>query len=103
MSDRLQMIEKMIAAGSSDPFHHYARAMELRSLGRDAEALSAFGEVAERYPDYVPTYLMAGQVAEALGNNEIAADWWQKGLVCASAAGDAHAQSELQAALDSLG
>ena len=30
MSDRLALIEQMIAKGSTDPFHFYARAMELR-------------------------------------------------------------------------
>mgnify|MGYP000424530199 CR=1 FL=1 len=37
MSDRLKMIEAMIAKGSEDPFHHYARAMELRSLARSKD------------------------------------------------------------------
>ena len=32
MSKRLDMFDTMIAKGSQDPFVHYARAMELRSL-----------------------------------------------------------------------
>ena len=31
MSKRLELFDKLIAGGSQDPFHHYARAMELRS------------------------------------------------------------------------
>ena len=57
------MIEKMIAAGSKDPFHWYARAMELRTLGRLPDTLTAFADVRERFADYVPAYLMAAQVA----------------------------------------
>jgi predicted RNA polymerase sigma factor len=102
MSARLAMIEKMIAAGSSDAFHHYARAMELRSLGRAEEALVAFSGVATEFPDYVPTFLMGGQVAEELGRLPEATDWWTRGLDCAERAGDAHAKGELQAAIDSL-
>ena len=34
MSKRLDMFDTMIAKGSQDPFVHYARAMELRSLER---------------------------------------------------------------------
>ena len=59
MSKRLEMLEQVLAKGSTDPFHHYAHAMELRSVGRKDDALAAFGKVAERFADYVPTYLMA--------------------------------------------
>ena len=63
MSKRLETIEKVIAAGSKDPFHHYARAMELRSLERVTDALAAFDQVSSDFPAYVPTYLMAAQIA----------------------------------------
>ena len=62
MSKRLEVIERTLQAGSKDPFVWYARAMELRSLGRLEDAAQAFTEVAEKFPDYVPTYLMAAQV-----------------------------------------
>ena len=67
MSKRLDMFDTMIAKGSKDPFVHYARAMELRSLERFDDALAAYQQVMQAFPDYVPTYLMAGQVAEQLG------------------------------------
>ncbi len=95
MSARLALLEKMIALGSADPFHHYARAMELRSLGRLAEALAAYGDVAARFPDYVPTYLMAAQVAQELEDEAAARRWAQDGIAKARAAGDGKAQSEL--------
>ena len=92
---RLAMIEAMIAKGSKDPFHHYARAMELRSLGRTEDALSAFGEVRASFPTYVPTYLMAAQVAVELGKTDDAREWLTKGLEVARAAGDGKALGEL--------
>jgi hypothetical protein len=95
MSKRLEAIEKMIAAGSQDPFRHYARAMELRSLDRKAEALGALGEVTERFPTYVPSYLMAAQLAAELGQKDDAARFADRGIDAARAAGDAHALSEL--------
>ena len=97
-----EAFEKMIAAGSPDPFVHYARAMELRGLARLEESLGAFGDVAERFPAYVPTYLMAGQTAESLGRVEEARRWYERGLAAADAARDGHAKSELAAALGSL-
>ncbi len=100
--ERLAMMEAMIAEGSTDPFVWYARAMELRGLDRLPEALAAYQEVAERFPEYVPTYLMAAQVCDKLGREHEARAWCEQGLDKARAAGDAHAESELAAFLDEL-
>ncbi|HEY8430474.1 MAG TPA: tetratricopeptide repeat protein [Sandaracinaceae bacterium] len=99
---RLAMLEKLIAQGSTDPFHWYARAMELRSLDRLEAALAAFAEVRERFPDYVPTYLMAAQVAQELDRSDEARTWCEQGLEKAQAKGDAHAARELSQLLDML-
>jgi hypothetical protein len=96
MSDRLRMIESMIAKGSKDPFHHYARAMELRSLGRGDDALAAFAEVRAQFPDYVPTYLMAAQHTKEIGQVDQAREWADAGIAKATQVGDAHALSELR-------
>lgn len=101
-SKRLEIIEKTIAAGSKDPFHFYARAMELRSLGRKDDALTAFGELRDRTAAYVPTYLMAAQVAHELGKSDEARTWAQAGVEAAKKAGDDHALSELGTFLGSL-
>ena len=96
------MLERMIAGGSSDPFVHYARAMELRTLGRGADALAAFDDVCGRFPSYVPSYLMAGQLAIELSAFDRARDFLTRGVAAAQAAGDDHALSELSAALTTL-
>jgi uncharacterized protein HemY len=101
-SKRLQMLETMIAKGNTDPFVHYAHAMEHRSQGDLEKALELFGEVAERFEDYVPTYLMAAQVAEKLDRIDTAKGWAERGIVRARNAGDGHAQGELQTFLDEL-
>lgn len=103
MSRRLEAIEKMLEGEPRDPFPWYARAMELRSLDRLDDALAAYETVATRFPDYVPTYLMAGQVARALGRDHEARTWLERGIEAARAAADGHALSELQAALSELG
>jgi hypothetical protein len=94
-SKRLEVIETMIAKGTKDPFHHYARGMELRSLGRTEDALAALDDVAKAFPDYVPTYLMAAQVAQELGKVDVAASFADRGIDRARAAHDDHALSEL--------
>lgn len=102
MSKRLDLLERMIEKGTDDPFVRYARALELRSLGRNEDALAALGEVRERHPDYVPSYLMAGQIALALGRAQDAKDWLARGVEVATRVGDDHALSEMRRALDTL-
>jgi len=102
MNKRLQMLERMIEQGSQDPFVRYARALELRSLGELERALAGLEEVRTLHPDYVPTYLMAGQIAGQLARNTEARSWLEQGIAVATTARDEHARSELQSALDDL-
>jgi tetratricopeptide (TPR) repeat protein len=99
---RLQMLEQMIEKGSTDPFVHYARAMELRSSGDLDAALTAYADVRERFAGYVPTYLMAAQVSIELGRPDQARGWLEQGLAAAAEAHDDHAKSELASLLDQL-
>ena len=100
MSKRLATLETLIDKGSNDPFVHYARALEHRSLGDLPTALRFLTEVGERFPSYVPTYLMAAQVAAELGETATAKTWAERGI--AAAAADPHARSELEALLAGL-
>jgi len=99
---RLAMLEQRIADGANDPFIFYARAMELRSLGELETSLSALDEVEARFPEYVPTFLMAGQIAGDLERMEDARGYLSRGLDLATRVGDEHARSELQQALEAL-
>lgn len=101
-SKRLEMLEKAIAAGSTDPFIHYARALELRGQGQLESALAALVEVEQRFPDYVPTYLMGGQVAQSLGLIDEARRFLEGGVALATRVRDEHARSELVQALELL-
>jgi len=95
MSKRLQVIEAIIAKGSRDPFHFYARAMEMRSGGQREEALAALEKVTVDFPAYVPTYLMGAQLAQELGRTDDARRFADTGIERARKAGDDHALSEL--------
>ena len=99
---RLDMLELMISKGSDDPFVHYARAMELRAVGRREDALDAFEAVATRYPAYVPTYLIGGQLAAELSREDAARSLYGRGIERATAAGDGKALSEIKSALAEL-
>ena len=102
-SKRLDFLTKMTSSGSTDPFVWYGLAMEYRSLGRSDEALATFEALRERAPDYVPMYLMCGQMLESMGRIDDARKWLSSGLDAAQAKGDGHAMSELKSALDQLG
>ena len=102
MSKRLELFDKLIAGGSRDPFHHYARAMELRALKRSDDALAAFVALTTQFPDYVPSYLMAAQVAQEAGDPARARIFATAGIASANRAGDEHAKSELEALRDAL-
>ncbi len=102
MSKRLETFDLMIAKGSSDPFVHYARAMELRSLGRLDEALGAFEAVATRFPAYVPTYLIGGQLAAEMGRTAEARSLLERGVNAAREAGDGKALGEIRGVLAGL-
>jgi hypothetical protein len=102
MNKRLELFDKLIAQGTRDPFHFYARAMELRSLGRTADALASFIALTDSHPEYVPSYLMAAQLAQEGGDLPRARVIASAGIAAAKRAGDEHAVSELSALHDAL-
>jgi predicted Zn-dependent protease len=99
---RIDTFRAFVARTPDDAFARYSLAMALRSAGRLEDAASEFAENARRRPDYVPTYLMLGQVLEALGQVARATEVYQQGVAAATRAGDGHAQGEIGAALDAL-
>jgi tetratricopeptide (TPR) repeat protein len=99
---RLEVLEKLVAAGGEDPFPYYGLAMEYKTAGRPEDALRVFARLRARFPRYVPQYLMAGQLCEALGRRDEARDWLASGIAAARDARDPHALSELEGALVGL-
>jgi len=93
----------MTSGGNEDPFVWYGLAMEFRSLSRFDEALATFEALRGRTPDYVPMYLMCGQMLESMGRAADARTWLASGIDSARKKGDSHAASELEAALQALG
>jgi predicted Zn-dependent protease len=99
---RLEAFQKFVQARPDDPFTRYALAMHLRSMGRLAEAVEAFRELTARAPDYIPTWLMLGQVLEASGRDGEAARVYEDGMAAAARKPDLHARGELESALEAL-
>ena len=101
--DRIATFKTFIERSPADPFPRYGLAMEYKGRGELDQAWSVFQELLERFPDYVPTYLMAGGTLVALGRKAEAADTYRRGIDVAGRRGDAHARRELESALGELG
>lgn len=99
MNKRLTYLTQLIDSGKADAFAHYALAMEYKKAGNVAEAGRAFTLLRDKFPDYVPQYLMAGQMYLDDKQLELASDWLSRGVVVAEKMGDSKAAGEIQAAL----
>lgn len=97
--DRIATFRSFISKSPTDPFPRYGLAMELKGRGDLAEAWTVFEELLANFPDYVPTYLMAGGTLVALGRKDEAAAIYGKGIEVATKRGDQHARRELESAL----
>lgn len=102
MPTRLESLEKMVAAGVDNPMAWYGLAMEYRSAQRIDDALGAFTRTRERYPGYVPQYLMAAQMLQEQGRAAEARGWCEAGIAAARSARDGHALGELEGFLAAL-
>src|SRR5262245_5003498 len=100
--DRIASFKSFIARSPGDPFPRYGLAMEHKSRGELAEAWAAFSELLDQFPDYVPTYLMAGGTLVGLGRKDEAAAMYRRGLEAATRKRDAHARGELESALHEI-
>jgi predicted Zn-dependent protease len=99
---RLLAFRRLVEKSPGDAFARYSLAMALRSAGRHEDAAGEFAELARRQPDYVPTYLMWGQVLEGLGRKGEAQRAYQDGADAAREARNDHALSELTQAAEAL-
>ena len=102
MSTRLAEIQSFVEMAPTDPFPLYGLAMEYRNLGDAAQARSTFARLAERFPDYVPQYLMHAKLLIEQGDKPAAQTVLTVGIEKARAARNHHALGELQAELDGL-
>jgi tetratricopeptide (TPR) repeat protein len=90
----------MVAQNPRDSFARYGLAMEYAQAGDFERAIVEYRELIGFNPDYAAAYYHGGQALEKLGRLDDARKCYQRGV---ESTRDAHARSELQAALDILG
>ena len=100
--DRIAMLTEILAANPRDSFARYGLAMEYSNTGQTAQALEEFKTLLENNPDYTPAYFMAAQTLEKAGRIDDARKMLVDGISSARRTGNAHAQSEMTAMLESL-
>jgi len=99
---RLEFLQETLAAAPDNTFVRYGLAMELQNAGQPNEAWQNFEYLLTRHPEYSPTYFQAAMMLLKLNRREEARQVLQKGIETTAMQGNAHAQSELRAALDDL-
>jgi Tfp pilus assembly protein PilF len=99
---RRETFEEMLAETPDDAELRYFLAMECLSSGDTDAALRQFGELLAKSPDYVPTYVQAGQLYNRLGRESDARATYQAGIAVARKRGDHHAADEMEGFLDAL-
>jgi Tfp pilus assembly protein PilF len=98
----MRQLRQMLQRQPEDPFLLYGMAMEYKKAGDAGRALEYFDHVLRRDPNYCYAYYQRAQVHESLGDVEAARRILRQGLEAARRAGDAHALSEIDAALTLL-
>ena len=100
--NRIEILKGFLAQEPNDSFSRYALALEYSKGGQLSDARREFEIVREKDPGYVATYFQLGQLYRNMGLTHEAEKTFRTGITVAAKAGDAHTQSELEGALDSL-
>jgi hypothetical protein len=100
---RREMLEQFVASHPDAAFGRYGLAMECARLGDNSAAEANFKQLVSSHPEYVAAYFQFGQFLAKLGRAAEARTILSEGVEKAAASGDAHARSEMQAALGELG
>src|SRR5688572_23664913 len=99
-SDRMRQLQQMLEKTPADPFLLYGIAMEHKKAGDNAKAVEFFDRTLQIDPGYCYAYYQRGQVLEMSGDEDAARRAYLEGIEAAKKSGDAHARTELEAALD---
>lgn len=97
---RREMLEEFLAANPGDGFARYGLALECVNGGDDGAAENHFRQLVSAHPDYLYGYYHYGQLLLRLERDAEAQQIFRKGIEAARKAGNAHALSELESALE---
>jgi tetratricopeptide (TPR) repeat protein len=99
-SSRIDILKQLLERDPGSTFARYGLAMEYIKAGELETAVQEFQGILATDPAYAAAYFHGGQTLEKLGRLGDARALYREGI---AKTGDAHARSEMQAALDILG
>ncbi len=99
---RRQMLEEFVAQKPDDAFSRYGLAMECMNSGDPPAADTHFRALLDRNADYIPAYLMYGQLLARQSRTAEARQILATGIAAAAKTRNEHACSEMQALLAEL-
>jgi cytochrome c-type biogenesis protein CcmH/NrfG len=99
---RREMLEEFVAKKPDDAFSRYGLAMECMNSGDPTAADAHFRALLDRNADYIPAYLMYGQLLARESRNDEARQVLTTGISAAAVKGDQHALSEMETLLNDL-
>lgn len=100
--DRIDALRTLLAAEPGNNFMRYALAQEFVKSGDDEAAVETFKSILDEDPDYQAAYYHSGKALERLGRPDEASAAYRAGITASHRTGDAHARSELEAALECM-
>ena len=98
--DRIVALRAMLEANPANHFARYGLAQELVKGGDDLSALAELRQILADNPDYQAAYYHAGKALERLGRHGEARTMYAQGIEASFRTGNAHARSELEAAIE---
>src|SRR6267154_411033 len=99
---RRQMLEEFVSKKPDDAFSRYGLAMECMNSVDPTAADQHFRALLQRNADYIPAYLMYGQLLARESRTSEAKQILSNGIAAAAKKGDQHASSEMEALLNEL-
>jgi Tfp pilus assembly protein PilF len=100
--DRIDKLKSFLEESPDDNLLKHALALEYIKAGRDHEARVIFEQILTSTPDYVGSYYHLGKLLERNGENRLAIEWYQKGMMAAKRLNDQKSYNELQSAYEDL-
>ena len=93
----------MLEKQPNDPFLLYGMALEHKKLNDHAKSIEYLDRCIAADANYCYAYFQRGQVCEMKGDIDAARQSYEEGIAAAKRTGDAHAQGEIEGALQMLG
>ena len=99
---RRQMLEEFVAKKPDDAFSRYGLALYFFNYCETSESYTHFRALLDHNADYIPAYLMYGQLLARESRITEAKQILSTGIAAAAKKGDQHASSEMEALLNDL-